>query len=233
MSNILTVKGLSKRFFGSPVLEDLEFSIESGRVVGLMGPNGAGKTTLIKILMQLYRPDRGEITVSGKPAGIASKGLLSYMPDTNFLPSWMRVRDAIHYYSDLFVDFDAERSRELCESLHLARDKKVTSLSKGTIKRVLVMLALSRRAALYLLDEPFAGIDPLGTEQVIKTLLTGVREDSSVLIATHQVKNIETVVDDLLFLNFGHILLCDSAENIREFRGQSVEACYLEVFSHA
>lgn len=233
MSNILTVKGLTKRFFGNPVLEELDFSIESGRVVGLMGPNGAGKTTLIKTIMQLYRAEKGEITILGKQAGSTSKAVLSYMPDTNPLISWMRINDALQYYGDMFPDFDEERAGELCEALRLDTAKKVTALSKGTVKRVLVMLALSRKAALYLLDEPFAGIDPLGTSQIIKTILTGVREDASVLIATHQVKNIETIVDDILFLNNGRLVLSDSSENVREFRGKSVEECYLEVFSHA
>lgn len=233
MSNIITVSGLTKKFDKTLALDNLDFSIDSGRIVGLMGPNGAGKTTLIKTIMQLYYPDQGNISVCGKPNHYSSKRLLSYMPDTNPLFNWMSIRDAIQYYTDFYADFDPVYAKELCGILNLNEKEKVKTLSKGTIERVLVMLTFARKARLYLLDEPISGIDPLGREKIIKTILAGVNEESSVLISTHLVKDVETMVDDVLFINKGRLLFSDSADHIRETRGQSIEECYLEVFKNA
>jgi ABC-2 type transport system ATP-binding protein len=233
MSNIITVSGLTKQFNQTPAIDNLDFSIDSGRIVGLMGPNGAGKTTLIKTIMQLYHPDQGKIIVCGESNGYSSKRLLSYMPDSNFLFNWMSIRDAIQYFTDFYSDFDLNHAKELCDFLNLNEKEKVRTLSKGTIERVLIMLTFARKARLYLLDEPISGIDPLGREKIIKTILSGVTEESSVLLSTHLVKDVETMVDDVLFLNKGHLLLSDSADHIRETRGQSIEECYLEVFKNA
>jgi len=232
MSNIITVSGLSKRFDRSPVLNGLDFSIDAGRIVGLMGPNGAGKTTLIKTIMQLYRPEQGRMVICGEDASNSSKKLMSYMPDTNPLFNWMRIHDTIHYYADMFNDFDSAHAREICGFLSLDENEKVKTLSKGTIERVLIMLTFARKARLYLLDEPISGIDPLGREKILKTILAGVNEESSVLVSTHLVKDVETIVDDVLFLNNGRILLSESADQLRETRGQSIEECYLEVFKN-
>lgn len=233
MSKIITVSGLTKRFDKTPALDNLDFSIDSGRIVGLMGPNGAGKTTLIKTIMQLYHPDQGKITICGESDGYSSKKLLSYMPDTNYLFNWMSISEAIQYHTDFYSDFDLNHAKELCGSLQLNENEKVKNLSKGTIERVLIMLTFARKARLYLLDEPISGIDPLGREKIIKTILSGVNEESSVLISTHLVKDVETIVDDILLINKGHLLLSDSADHIRETRGQSIEECYLEVFKNA
>lgn len=233
MSTIITARNVTKRFAGKPALNQVSFSIESGRIVGLMGPNGAGKTTLMKIIMQLYRPDQGELVINGMPASYHSRESLAFMPDTNPLFNWMSIQDAIHYYKDMFADFDKNRAKELCDSLKLDKKEKVKHLSKGTIERVLIMLTFARKARLYLLDEPIGGIDPLGREKILKTILAEVNEESSVLISTHLVKDVETIVDDILFINNGRLLLSGSADQLRETRGQSIEECYLEVFENA
>jgi ABC-2 type transport system ATP-binding protein len=229
----MTVRGLTKRFAGKPALDQMSFSIESGRIIGLMGPNGAGKTTLIKTIMQLYRPDQGEILFNGTLANYHAREFLSYMPDINPLFNWMNVQDAIHYYQDFYPDFDLNYAKELCGLLQLDKKEKVKHLSKGTIDYVVLMLTFARKARLYLLDEPIGAIDPSGREKIIKIIMAGINDESSVLVSTHLVKDIETVVDDILFINKGRLLVSESADEIREKRGQSIEEYYLEVFQNA
>ncbi len=230
--SVVRVKGLTKHIGRKAVLKGIDFEIDKGRVVGILGPNGAGKTTLIKILMNLYHADSGEVEICGEKVSFASKKYIAYMPDTNHLFRWMRVRDAIQYYSEMFPDFDANRAKELCTFLGIDESEEVRNLSKGTTERVLIMLTFSRQACLYLLDEPIGGIDPWARDRIIKTILAGLNEESAIIISTHQVKDVETLLDEVLFLNQGELVFSDNAENIREVRGQSIEECYLEVFAH-
>jgi ABC-2 type transport system ATP-binding protein len=155
------------------------------------------------------------------------------MPDFNHLHKWMRICDAIQYYGDMFPDFDFTRAAELSAFLNLEKREKIHNLSSGYRQRLLVMLAFARKARLYLLDEPISNIDPLDRDKVLKTILGGLNEESSIIISTHLAKDIETIVDDLFFLNKGRIILAETAENIRMERGQSIEDCYLEVFANA
>jgi len=232
MSAIVTVKGLTKQFNGKPALNKLNFSIESGRIIGLMGPNGAGKTTLIKTIMQLYRPDEGDIRVNDIPINHQSREIIAYMPDTNPLFNWMNIRDAMLYYQDFYADFDLNYAKELCGALQLDEREKVKNLSKGTIERVLIMLTFARRARLYLLDEPIGAIDPSAREKIKNIIMAGINDESSVIISTHLVKDIETVVDDVLFIDKGRLLVSESADQIRETKGLSIEEYYLEVLKN-
>lgn len=215
------------------VLNGLELKLQTGRVIGLLGPNGAGKTTLMKTLMNIYRPDAGKILICGEEAGFETKKYISYLPDLNPLFPWMLVRDAIHYYRDMFSDFDLSRAQELCAFLGIDEKEKVKNLSKGLKERVLIMLTFSRQARLYLLDEPLGGIDPLTCNKIIKTIFTGLNGESTIVISTHLVKDVETLLDEVLFLNQGQLVFSDSSENIREVRGKSIEDCYLEVLENA
>jgi ABC-2 type transport system ATP-binding protein len=233
MTAIVSVKGLTKTFGQKQVLKGLDFDLEAGRVIGLMGPNGAGKTTLIKTLMQIYHASSGEVRVCNETNSRAAQKYISYMPDKNHLFRWMRVSDAIHYYGDLFPDFDGGRARELCSFLQVDEKEAVKNLSRGLIERVLIMLTLARKTRLYLLDEPIGGIDPLGRDKILKTIRSELNEDCSILISTHLVKDVETLVDDVLFLNEGRLIFSGSAETIREEQGKSIETCYLEVFENA
>lgn len=232
MSEIVSVKGLTKKIGGKQVLKGLDFELEVGRVVGLLGPNGAGKTTLLKILMNIYHADTGEINICSERMGYETKRHISYMPDINHLFQWMRVRDAIHYYSDMFSDFDLNRASELCASLGINEGEKIKDLSKGTMERVLIMLTFSRNTCLYLLDEPIGGIDPLARNKIIKTIFMGFNPERTLIISTHQVKEVETLLDEVLFINEGKLIFSDSVDNIREMRGKSIEECYMEVFEN-
>jgi len=232
MSVILSVKSGTKKFGRKLVLDSVDIELPTGRITGLLGPNGAGKTTILNTVMGLYRLDSGEIHICGEAIGYKSKRLISYLPDTNHLFSWMRVSDAIHYYSDMFPDFDAVRAKELCTLLEIDERSRTQSLSKGELERVLIMLAFSRKVRLYLLDEPLGGIDPLSRKKIIKTIFAQLDSESTILISTHLVKDVETLLDDVLFLNKGKVIFADSADHIREDRGQSIEDCYMEVFEN-
>jgi ABC-2 type transport system ATP-binding protein len=233
MTTILEVKGLTKTFGNHTALNNVSLILESGRVAGLMGPNGAGKTTLMKTVMKITKPNSGTICVCGSNTVEAIHRNTAFMPDRNQLFDWMRIRDAIHFYEDMFGDFDAKRAVDLCQILGLNPVDPIRSLSKGTVIRVLVMLTFSRNARLYLLDEPIGWFDPLAKQNILKTILAGINEESAVLISTHQVKDVETILDDVLFLNNGSLVLADTAENIREKHGQSIEDRYIEVFQNA
>jgi ABC-2 type transport system ATP-binding protein len=232
MSAILEVNNLSKSYGIRPVLNNISFSLEAGHVAGLMGPNGAGKTTLMKTVMKITRANSGSVTVCGSGTIESIHRNTAYMPDRNHLFSWMRVRDAICYYEDMFADFDRKRAVDLCGILGLTPADPIRSLSKGTVIRVLVMLTFSRNARLYLLDEPIGWFDPLAKHNILKTILAGINEGSAVLISTHQVKDVETILDDVLFLNRGGLILNDIAENIRMEHGESIEDRYIEVFQN-
>ncbi|TCL63343.1 ABC-2 type transport system ATP-binding protein [Hydrogenispora ethanolica] len=233
MNNLVSVVGLSKKIAKKQVLLGVSFQLEAGRVVGLLGPNGSGKTTLLKTLMHIYQADAGEIAIADEPLSFASKRFISYMPDHNALFEWMSVQDAIHYYRDLFSDFDSERASELCSFLEIDPQEKLGRLSKGMKERVLIMLTFSRKARLYLLDEPLGGIDPLTRNKIIKTILTGLTEECTIIIATHLVKDVEAFLDEVLFLHHGKLIFSGSADNIRSEHGKSIEEWYLEVYQNA
>ena len=233
MNDLLTIRNLSKKFGRKIALNQVSFSIQPSRIVGLMGPNGAGKTTLLKTIAGIYQPDSGSVEICQEPGSHKTKRNIAFVPDTNPLPDWMKVKDAIHYSEDMFADFDSSKAADLCALLGLDSRDKISTLSNGMRQRVLVMLAFARRARLYLLDEPISGIDPLDRDKLIKTILAGLNEDSSILISTHLVKDIETSVDEVIFLHQGRLVFNETAENIRSQRNQSVEQCYMEVLSDA
>ena len=233
MTVLIKANGLSKKYGKKLVLQDLNFELQSGKVIGLLGPNGAGKTTLIKTMMGIIPASSGTMEILSEPQSYKSKAYLAYMPDNNPLFPWMRVRDALQYYQDMFADFDLQRSIEFSEMLKLDVNERVTSLSRGMQQRVLIMLTLSRKAKLYLLDEPIGGIDPLGVNKILKTIFSSMDEDSSILIATHLVKEIEALVDEVIFMNDGQFVYRAGAETIRMDMNQSIEERYLEVFENA
>jgi len=232
MSVILSVQNATKRFWGKQVLDGVTFELPAGRITGLLGPNGAGKTTILNSITDILRLDSGEIQICGEPYGYRSKRHISYLPDSNPLPSWMWVLDALRYYSDMFPDFDRDRAKELCSLLEIDEESVISRLSKGESERVLIMLTFSRKAPLYLLDEPLGGIDPLSRNKIIKAIFSRLDEESTILLSTHLVKDVETLLDDVLFLDKGKIIFAESADHIRSERGQSIEECYMEVFEN-
>ncbi len=230
MDNILECHGLTKFYHGVPALNNIELSVEKGKIVGLLGPNGSGKTTLIKLANGLLTPTGGEILINGVPVGVDSKMIVSYLPDRNFLSQWFTVKQMVQYFEDFYLDFSSQRAYEMLKGLGIDVTRKIKTLSKGTQEKVELILVMSRNAKLYLLDEPIAGVDPATRDYILRTIISNYNEDATVIISTHLIADVEQILSDVIFINNGSIVLKDSADSIREKHGQSVDGFFREVF---
>ena len=227
---ILECKGLSKRFGRIQALEDINLSIEPGRVVGLLGPNGSGKSTLIKLANGLLTPTSGEILIDGRAPGKESKALVSYLPDKEYLPDWMSARQLMDFFADFYADFDRERAGEMLTRLGIDESMRIKQMSKGTREKVQLILVMSRQAKLYLLDEPIGGVDPATRDYILDTIIRNYNPSAAVVISTHLIADVEQVLDDVIFIQNGHVALQSSVDEIREEKGKSVDAYFREVF---
>lgn len=233
MSNIVEIveiNNLTKKYANKTALDNVNLNIERGKVVGILGPNGSGKTTLIKILTGLLRQTSGEVLIDGNKVGVKTKSAVSYLPDRNFLYKWMRIEDACHMYKDFYTDFDEAKFNELLAFMNLNRSMKIDSLSKGMHEKLNLALVLSRNAKLYILDEPIAGVDPVARDQILDAIINNYNEDSSMIITTHLVRDMESMFDEVVFLKDGQIVLTGNAEALREEKGKQVEEIYKEIF---
>jgi len=231
---LLTVKGLEKRYAGQIALAGADLELVSGKIIGLLGPNASGKTTLLKIVAGLLQPDKGSIVYpNGAVPGSEAKAAVSFTPDHMVFPDWMKVRDAFQFYRDMYPDFSDDRADGMKSLLELPERKRIRDLSKGIQERLAVGLSFSRKAPLYLLDEPLAGIDPVEKLKILEALVTVPSEECSILLSTHLVKDVETIFDSAFFLYQGRIIHYCEAEALRAQRNMTVEQAYLEVFSHA
>lgn len=230
MKNIVEIKDLTKNYFNKKALDRLSLNIEKGKVVGILGPNGSGKTTLIKILTGLLRETKGEVLIDGRNVGVYTKSIVSYLPDRNFLYNWMSVEDACEFYRDFYSDFDEKKFEGLLDFMKLEKSMKITSLSKGMHEKLSLSLVLSRNAKLYVLDEPIAGVDPVARDQILDAIINNYNEDSSMLITTHLVRDMENLFDDVVLLKDGEIVLEGNAESLREEKGKQIDDIYKEIF---
>ena len=200
MKNIVEIKDLTKNYFNKRALDNISLNIEEGKVVGILGPNGSGKTTLIKILTGLLRQTKGEVLIDGHKVGVYTKSIVSYLPDRNFLYNWMTIKDAFEFYKDFYMDFDEKKFEDLLDFMKLEKSMKITSLSKGMHEKLNLTLVLSRNAKLYILDEPIAGVDPVARDQILDAIINNYNENSSMLITTHLVRDMENIFEDVVFL---------------------------------
>ncbi|MBA7498076.1 ABC transporter ATP-binding protein YtrB [subsurface metagenome] len=230
MEQILKSTQLSKYFYQKKALDKVDINIEKGKIYGVLGPNGGGKSTFLKIAAGLLKPSQGEITIDNEKPGVHTKSIVSYLPETNYLYKWMKIKDALNFFKDLYADFDTERARESLIFMELEEEEKVTSLSKGMMGRLKLTLALSRKAKLYLLDEPLNGIDPISREKIITSILDSYNEKTSILICSHLIYYIEKLLDYVFFLSEGRIILAGDAEDLRNKRGMSIDKLFQEVF---
>ncbi|MGM9642760.1 MAG: ABC transporter ATP-binding protein [Eubacteriales bacterium] len=230
MASVLKCEDLTKKYGEKIALDKINLDIPSGGIVGLLGPNGSGKTTLIKLICGLLTANSGSITVDGIPIGVESKKKVAYLPDHMFLSNRMTVAKEIVYFSDFFEDFNPQKAEEMVHALGIDTKATVGSLSKGNKEKVALILTMSRSAKLYLLDEPIAGVDPATRDYILQTIIRNYAEDAAVLISTHLISDIETVLERVIFLQQGHIVLDDETDNIREKYGTSVDAHFREVF---
>ncbi|HZH93286.1 MAG TPA: ABC transporter ATP-binding protein [Tissierellaceae bacterium] len=230
MENIVEIRGLTKRYDRKEALRSIELSIEKGKVVGILGPNGSGKTTLIKLLMGLLHPNKGEIKIDGESPGIHTKSVISYLPDRNSLYSWMTVKDALQMYQDFYQDFDGKKAEDLLQFMKLERTMRVSDMSKGMKEKLNLALVLSRRAKVYILDEPIAGVDPVARDQILDAIIDNYKEDSAMIITTHLVRDMENIFDQVVFLGDGEIILSGEAESLREEKNMQIDDLYKEIF---
>lgn len=231
MNDCLKIENLSKSFGKNIIFNNLSFSISKGKVVGLLGENGIGKTTLLRIIAGLENPDSGSVLINGDTISYQTKEKISFLMEPFNLYPWMRIKDAIAYYKDFFTSFDVNKANELCNQFNLDLNLKIKILSKGNKERVCLMLNLSRKVPLYLLDEPIGGLDPKIKKDIIQTLLSNIEEDSTTVIATHLLRDLQTIFDDVMILKKDKVTLF-SADEIRENYNKSIEEYYLEVIDY-
>ena len=223
-------KSLCKRYGNVQALDNVSFVVEPGRVVGLLGPNGSGKTTLIKLANGLLTPTGGELLINGQKPGKATRAQVSYLPDRPCLPEWMSAEKLLNMFADFYADFQRDKAQEMLEKLGIDPKQKIKQMSKGTREKVQLILVMSRKAELYLLDEPIGGVDPATRDYILETIIRNYNPSASVVISTHLIADVEQVLDDVIFINHGQIMLRSSVDDIREQQGKSVDAYFREVF---
>lgn len=228
--SVLECKGLTKQYGRTLALDDVSFTLEEGRIVGLLGPNGSGKTTFIKLCNGLLTPSSGELRICGYAPGKESKALVSYLPDRPYLPNWMDVTQALDMYEDFYADFDRKRALEMLAHLGIVEKQRIRQMSKGTKEKVQLILVMSRAAKLYLLDEPIGGVDPATRDYILKTIITNYEPQSTVVISTHLIADVEQALDQVIFIDHGRIVLQSDTDSIRAEKGMSVDALFREVF---
>lgn len=230
MGEILSCVNLTKRFGAVTALDNLSLTIDSGRIIGLLGPNGSGKTTLIKIINGLLQPTSGAVYIEGDKPGPVTKPKVSYLPDINYLNSWMTVEQIVAMFNDFYTDFRPELAYDMINRLGIDRKQRLKTLSKGNKEKVSLILVMSRNAKLYVLDEPIAGVDPATRDYIINTIINNYNPEASVLISTHLISDIESVLDEVIFIKNGSIVMHDTVDNIRSQHNMSVDDLFREVF---
>ena len=230
MSQIVSCDHLHKYYGHIKALNNINLTLESGKIVGLLGPNGSGKTTLIKLLNGLLTPNQGEILICDQKVGVETKKQVAYLPDNSYLNSWMTVKQIVDYFTDFYEDFRPERAYEMLERLNISPKRKLKTLSKGNKEKVCLILVMSRNAKLYVLDEPIAGVDPAARDYVISTIINNYNPEATVLISTHLIADIEQILDEVIFLKDGNLVLHKTVDDIRTEHGKSVDELFREVF---
>ena len=228
---ILQCTGLCKSCGKKEALRDVTFALERGRIVGLLGPNGSGKSTLIKLANGLLTPTAGEIRIAGNLPGPITHAQVSYLPERTYLSDWMTADDLLKFFSNFYEDFNLDKAADMLTRLGISPKDSLKTMSKGTKEKIQLVVVMSREADLYLLDEPIGGVDPAARDYILNTILTNYNENSTVVISTHLISDIEKVLDDVIFLNQGQITLHKTVDDIREEYGKSVDALFREVFA--
>lgn len=227
---ILEIKNLIKKYHTKNVIDNISLNVDSGKIVGLLGPNGSGKTTLIKLLAGLLTATSGDILIDNKEIGIETKAIVSFLPDRPYFANWMKVHDILAFFADFYRDFSMKKAMEMLKLLNIGVNDRIKTMSKGTKEKLNLVLVISRAARLYLLDEPIAGVDPAARDYILRTIISNYSEDSSVIITTHHIADVEKILDDVIFLNEGKIELNSAVEDLREEHGKSVDEIFRETY---
>jgi ABC-2 type transport system ATP-binding protein len=233
MNEVLEIKNLTKKYYNKTAIEDVSLTFERGRIYGLMGPNGSGKTTLMKTIIGLHKQSSGEILLDGNPLSYKSKEQISYMPTENYFYDSFKVKEIVKFYSDMYRDFDSSKALRMLKEINVDENFRISKLSSGLTAKLKAVLALSRNADLYLLDEPFNGIDILAMDTIVDMIVKSHNENRAIIISTHIVNEVEKILDSAVFLMDGKIRLYDDAEKLRQEYGMSIENIYKEVYKNA
>ena len=232
MSNmkLLEINNLNKSFDNKEILKDINLSIQSGKIIGLLGKNGVGKTTLIKLINDLLTPTSGEILIKGQKIGVETKKVISYLPERTYLNKQMKVSEVISYFEDFYDNFDSEKAKKLLKDLDLDINQKLAKMSKGMQEKVQLVLVMSRNADLYVLDEPLGGVDPATRDYILDTILSSFNENASVIISTHLISDIEKILDEVIFIDKGQIVLQSDADKLRNKENASIDEIFRRMF---
>jgi len=231
MENILECHNLTKKYGRKTALDNLSVSVGSGRITGLLGPNGSGKTTLIKIISGILQVSGGEVLVCGSRIGTNTKKIVSYLPERPYFPPGMKVSETVSFFKDFYEDFSEDAAFGMLSRLGIEPEAKIRTLSKGNMEKVQLILVMSRKAKLYLLDEPMGGVDPAARDFILRTILANYNEDAGIIISTHLISDVEKVLDDVIFIKNGKLVLHRSVDDIRSESGKSVDTLFREVFA--
>lgn len=221
---------LTKNFSGKKALDAVNLKIGRGKIIGLLGPNGSGKTTLIKILNGLLEPTFGSVLIDGEKPGPYTKSIVSYLPDRTYFADWMKVSDIFDMFRDFYADFDRKKAEEMCGLLNIGTEEKIKNMSKGTKEKVQLILVMSRKTQLYLLDEPIAGVDPAARDYILSTIINNYNEEGTVIISTHLIADIERVLDEVVFLRNGRVVRHEAVDDIKEKEGKSIDDVFKDTF---
>ena len=230
MGELVACRQLTKLYGRKEALQNVDLTIEPGHIIGLLGPNGSGKTTLIKLICGLLQPTEGEVLINGNRPGVDSKAAISYLPDKMYFADWMKVSDLMSFFEDFYKDFDRVKAENMCQTLGISLDDNMKKLSKGNKEKVQLILVMSRKAQLYLLDEPIAGVDPAARDFILDTILNNYNEEGTVIISTHLIADIEKILDEVVFIQKGRILKHEWVDDLREQSGQSIDSLFREMF---
>ena len=230
MNELLTCTGLTKQYGSKAALDNLNLTLPRGRIIGLLGPNGSGKTTLIKLINGLLAPTAGQLYINGNEPGPDTKKVVSYLPERTYFNSWMKVNDILDFFCDFYADFRRNRAEDMLQRLGIDPTARLSTMSKGTKEKVQLIMVMSRSARLYLLDEPIGGVDPATRDYILSTIISNYNPDAAVVISTHLIADVEKVLDEVVFIDRGHLVLQSSVDQIREEKGMSVDALFREVF---
>ncbi|SFA83387.1 ABC transporter ATP-binding protein [Clostridium frigidicarnis] len=231
MDEILEVSNVFKNYGNKEVLKDINFKLKEGKVVGILGPNGQGKTTLLNIIGGLIKPTSGVASIDGINVSYETKKVVSFLQEKNVLYNWMSIKDAINFYKDFLKDFDSNKMSDLLKFMKLEENMTVNKLSKGMLEKLSLSLTLSRKARLYILDEPISGVDTVTRDKIVNVIIDNITIDSSMIITTHYIGELENIFDEVLFLGEGKIIEHGDAEELREKYGTSIEEIYKKIFN--
>ena len=227
---LLECKNLCKSYDEKQVLKDVNLKIPKGKIIGLLGKNGMGKTTLIKLINDLLTPTSGEVLINGKKPGVESKKIISYLPEKTYIDREMKVKDAIKYFEEFYDNFDSEKAKKLLKDLDLDENSKISKMSKGMQEKLQLILVMSRKAELYILDEPLGGVDPATRDYILDTILSNFCEGASVIISTHLIADIERILDEVIFIDKGQIIVTSSADELRNKENASIDEIFRRYF---